>query len=354
MIKAKHLLAISAIGALMLACSSKSSPPTPAKDAGETKDGEVKKDAGVDAGAVLSTLCDTVIMSEAKTYSTCLTGPVASWEAALNSASTCSQLAAAVTAGSVKFEPSEGEACTSAVQSLTCPPLSQTVKASFSACVKALAGTVAANGPCTLDVECEGNSFCSGLYANTAPCTGTCKPKVGKGAPCGEGAECDVGLMCFGTGQSPTCVTPPATAALGAACGYDAKTKVTTACNIGLACSLKTLKCVTPVAIGDSCTQGASECVTFAYCDPTQDKCVASPGLGGDCGALKDEDIIECAAPNWCQLSSQMTTSAAGKCAAPQTMTGASCRGSLDCASGRCAVGNGGKGSCLAACPSGQ
>jgi hypothetical protein len=243
-----------------------------------------------------------------------------------------------------------------AIESLTCSPESATVAASFSVCGKALVGTVAAGGPCMLDVECAGDSFCSKLDVKSVPCAGSCKAKVVVGDACGAGDQCVAGYVCGGTGTDLTCVTPASLkpAALGATCGYDAKTKVATACTTGLACNLMTLKCVTPVAIGDSCTQGASECENFAYCDPTQQKCVANPGLGGDCGALKDEDLIECAPPNWCMLSSTTTTSAAGKCMAPQTTAGASCRGDLDCASGRCAIGDGGKGSCLAPCPSGQ
>ncbi len=356
MIKAMRLLALSAVGVAMLACSSKSGS-TEAKDAGEKKDGAMtEKDAGEDAGGVLGSLCAEIVQSQAQLYSMCLTGPEASWAAAFNVTGTCNQLQAAVTAGSVTFNASQASACVSAVKMLTCPPESASVVASFSACGMALGGTVMAGGSCRLDVECAGDSFCSGLYAKDAPCAGTCKTKVAKGQPCGAGDECVAGYECSGTGTNLTCVTTTSlkTAAVGDTCGYDATTKVLTECSTGLACNAKTLKCVTPVAIGAACTPGASECETFAYCDPTQTKCLAYPGLGGDCGAEEGEDLIECAAPYYCQLASTMSTYAAGKCAAAQQDTGAPCRADVDCASGRCDVGDAGKGACLAPCSSGQ
>jgi hypothetical protein len=48
-----------------------------------------------------------------------------------------------------------------------------------------------------------------------------------------------------------------------------------------------------------------------------------------------------------------MSTYFAGICTAPEA-TGAACREDVDCQSGRCDIGDAGKGTCLAACPAAQ
>ena len=102
---------------------------------------------------------------------------------------------------------------------------------------------------------------------------------------------------------------------------------------------------MTPVAEGAACTEGASECATFLYCNPTTNKCDAFPAAGGACGLEEGQDYIGCAAPNYCKLSTEKKAAAVGVCTAPQA-TGATCHAGTECASGRCEIGDGGTGMC--------
>jgi hypothetical protein len=353
MIKATRLLEILAAGALVVACSSSKSS-TFDKDAGSEKDAS-HKDGGEKDGArdgegsmSLASLCTSALAAEAKVDSMCFGGPLASWQSTLEAGNPCGVIEGAVNAGTLKFNANEAAECLTAIAGASCTATSSS-DGNFSACGMAFVGTVPAGGTCNLDLECSGDSFCSGLGGAKAACTGTCKARVGKGDPCVAGDECVDGYVCDKTDGGLACEPPATTAKSGEACGYSATTKTVTACSPGLACNVKTLQCQTPVAEGSACVAGQQECAPFTYCDPTTKKCTGDPGAGGHCGAELDEDPIACLAPSYCKVTSMMSTYFAGTCAAPEA-AGSACQVGSDCASARCEIGDGGKGTCLAAC----
>jgi hypothetical protein len=141
--------------------------------------------------------------------------------------------------------------------------------------------------------------------------------------------------------------TPATPATSGEACGYNATSKLVVACGTGLSCNLAltTKVCVATVQAGGACTDGASECEPFTYCDPTSKTCKANPGAGSGCGAEKGEDVIECATGTFCKP----TTGTIGVCTTLGA-TGASCAAADQCTSGVCKKADGGAGTCAAAC----
>lgn len=115
------------------------------------------------------------------------------------------QLEAAIAAGTVVYDGERASACIEAQRAAGCGLVD---RVATPACEETFAGTVEAGGPCALNEECAGDSYCRIEGA----CPGTCQARVGSGATCSADDACQPGLRCFdGTCQ--------AAARAGAACG---------------------------------------------------------------------------------------------------------------------------------------
>jgi hypothetical protein len=351
----------------LLACSSSSGGGplgdggTPKKDGapstgdtgGKTGDTGVGNtgDTGDGSGAAVTAFCTQFLAAEAKAASQCFGGPVTDWAAQLAAETSCAKAAAAVVAGRVTYQASEGSTCLTDLANIDC----STVTAGSSepaACAAAFAGTVATAGACDSSLDCSATDFCSGLGGASGSCSGTCKAQLAAGDSCTGADLCPSGNVC--TGSPAICTAEPAPVGAGATCVYDsASKKAAPACQLGLACDLNTFKCVSPIVLGDPCPPGHVICSPFTYCDPTSKTCKADPTLGGRCGDQAGEDAIPCIGPTFCKGSGMTAT--AGTCVALGA-SGAACEASVlaiadgQCASGSCSVTDGGPGSCSAVC----
>ncbi len=294
--------------------------------------GQSPNDSGTaDGGMGVAAFCSAVVMADSTFLSKCVGGEASAWDSQLLAANSCTDLAAAVTAGRVTYDPTKAPACLAAAAAVGCDAGGATM--SSTACKAALAGTVAAGGACYAAIDCAGgSSFCSGLGGASGSCSGTCKPLVAAGASCAAGEQCVQGYSCTGTAGALTCTAnaAPSGAALGATCGYDATTKTTVVCGSGLACDAKTLKCETIVKLGGACTPGGGVCELFTSCDPTSKTCHAYPGMGGSCGTSAGQDFVGCTGTTYCKLSG-----ATGTCTTLGAL-GASCTLGAECASKVC------------------
>jgi hypothetical protein len=301
----------------------------------------------------ITTFCNAVLQADATYLSMCLGGAASAWDAQLTAGTTCTAVAAAVSAGRVTYDPTKASACLAATTALGCDAGASTSAMGLTDCKAALAGTVAANGTCYNSVDCAGTNFCSGLGATGGSCTGTCKPLVAAGATCAAGDQCVSGYVCGSAGgdagTSLACVTstPANLAASGAACGYNSTTKVNVSCAAGLVCNSSTKTCQAPIKAGATCTPGAGECDLFTYCDPTSKTCKNDPGVGGACGSSPSQDFIPCTGASYCKF---VTGSLVGTCTA-LSAAGAACKTAEECASKVCtAAGDAGGGTCAMAC----
>jgi hypothetical protein len=375
-----RIFAVSALALGMMACSSSSSPSSNKTDSGTkkdgashvdgeakkdgeaTKDGEAKKDGeatkdgakGYDAPSptTVAAFCPDWLAAQAAHLGACKGGPAAAWLVNLEAGGTCTQIAAAVTAGRVKFDATQTHACLEAYASFTCAEGDD--QAEPTACKSALAGTVKSGATCYADIDCAGSSYCAGF--DQATCSGgKCEALVAAGDTCKLGDECVAGYTCYkdgGDGGALKCnKTPVATggAAKGATCGYDKTTKKTVTCAQGLQCDALTLVCVPTVKLGGACTDGASECDLYEACDPTTKKCTQFPVAGGDCGYSSGQDDIGCLGQTYCKVSASDPT--AGTCA-DQLGSGASCVTDVQCITGKCekASKDAGTGTCTKPC----
>jgi hypothetical protein len=353
----------------LAACSSSSGTTDTGRDGGPAvKDGAVTSDTGAksdggtktdggskgDSGGGTSpadTYCTQFVAAEAKAAAQCLGGLEADWAAQLGTSTFCTEVGAAVAAGSVKYDATEGSSCLTALANVDCATVT-TVNSQPAACTAALTGMVATGGACHANLDCGATDYCSGLGGASASCSGTCAAQLTTGTSCTASDVCAEGSACAG---SPlVCTTIPAPVAKGATCLYDSSTKkAAPACQLGLACNLSSFTCVEPIAPGDPCAPGQGECAPFTYCDPTSKTCKADPTTGGKCGDVAGEDPIPCIGQTYCKGAS--TTATNGVCAA-LIAGGASCESTLlapvggQCASGSCSVTDGGVGACAAVC----
>jgi len=350
MITPKRLLAITAVTLGMLACSSSSGTGTTKTTDGGTGSGKGSgSGTGTSGGSSVSSFCTQLLAADAALLSKCLGGPVSAWEAEIGTSNACSQVVAAVSAGRVTFDSTQAAACIGAYSGASCTDFSAATEPA--ACTATLKGTVADKSTCYNDIDCGATSYCSGLGGASASCTGTCAPRLAAAATCTSSDKCVTGYSCSsGAGGAMTCTasTTATPAALGATCGYDSKTSTFVSCGAGLACSSKTSTCVTQVATGAACTPGAGVCEPFSACDPTTKKCAAYPAAGGKCGEAAGQDPVACAPGSYCQPATG--TPLVGTCATLGA-SGAACSSGTQCASGSCAKhGDGGAGTCAAAC----
>jgi hypothetical protein len=308
-------------------------------------------DTGGGSGTAVTTFCTEFLGAEAKAASQCFGGPVSDWAAQVGAGTSCPEVAAAVAAGRVTYQASEGATCLTDLAGIDCSTIT-TASSEPAACAAAFAGTVATGGACDSSLDCSSTDFCSGLGGVSGSCSGTCKAQIAVGDSCTAADVCASGSVC--TGSPATCTAEAAPVGMGATCLYDtASKKAAPACQLGLACDLTTFKCVSPIVPGDPCPPGHGICAPFTYCDPTSKTCKADPTLGGRCGDQAGEDAIPCIGPTFCKGTS--ATATAGTCAALGA-SGATCEATVlapvdgQCASGSCSVTDGGAGSCSAVC----
>jgi hypothetical protein len=322
-------------------------------DAGTHSDGGTvaKGDSGGGSTGPVEAYCTMFLAAQAKAAAQCLGGPEADWASQLSNGTFCAEVAAAVTAGSVKYDAASGASCLTALANVDCATVT-TVSSEPAACTAALTGKVATGGACHSSLDCSATDYCSGLGGASASCSGTCATQLTVGTSCTAADVCVEGSACAG---SPlTCTAIPAPVAKGATCLYDSTTKkAAPACQLGLACDLNTFQCVSPIAPGDPCPPAHGTCAPFTYCDPTSKTCKADPTTGGKCGDVAGEDPIPCLGQSYCKGAS--TTATNGVCTA-LIAGGASCESTLlapvggQCASGSCSVTDGGVGACAAVC----
>ncbi len=343
-----------ALAIALVACSS-SSPAGSGGSGSGSSSGKGGSGSGSSTGSAattsLSSACTALQDWNAAYAARCFGGATATWELQLEAETPCSKLEAAVTAGRIKYDETQLAACVSALQSGTCSALA--MGSTPTACKDTLSGTVAKNGTCHGDGDCEGSSYCSGLGGTTGACSGTCTPRIATGAACTTDDECVSGDACTesgsGSGASKTCTSIAATtpAAAGATCGYDKTTKTFVDCAAGLLCIGSPLVCTAPIAPGKACTTGEGACGALSYCDPSSKTCKSWGGAGAACGAVKDQDPIGCLAGTYCKTSTG--TPLVGTCTTTEA-GGAACTSATDCASGVCSKADGGTGTCVAAC----
>lgn len=229
-------------------------------------------------------------------------------------------LSDAVKAGRVKYDGTKVQACLDDVAARNCAALSDREPPS---CQAALEGTVKQGADCTLDEECEGDSYCKlgdscpGKCAPYEPAGGACisndNCKSGlacddnghcvapsqEGDACEQGEpKCSDGLICLGQDKDAkkpgSCYTIEAALAgkKGDDCSLDGHL-----CGGGLSCEITAVmpqiagSCVAKVASGEVCHAAfPDECPDDEYCalglNPLMPgKCTAKPGKGEKCAS---------------------------------------------------------------------
>ncbi|MCC7386056.1 MAG: hypothetical protein IT384_29680 [Deltaproteobacteria bacterium] len=345
-----------ATGALLLvlgaACSSEKTPPGGSgKDAGTNTgtDGGGNADGGTMTGAfnpsqlaarlaqaqcAFASRCQPFFLQYAgQTEAKCTT------EGTADFTRNFTFLAAAITAGRVRYSSQAADACTAAFGSADC------ILGLADECDGLFTGQQGMGQPCSTGAECGANLYCT---ARTGQC-GTCAPTVTLGQPC-DAAPCGDHLTCVQVDQmgntacvpdnaqeggtcltvqtgfcrgalqcvgdmTSTCQRP---AAQGATC--DAMQTTAPNCNVavGQACLNATCGAASIAAIGAACdpTMG-SYCNADGYC-PQGGMCAALPQAGSPCIG-NPPDI--CGTDAYCSN---------GNCA-PQKPGGQACAASLEC-----------------------
>jgi hypothetical protein len=184
-----------------------------------------------------------------------------------------SELIDAVDDGRIVYHADKAGACFEAIEARACSELNAR---ELPECEAALAGTVAEDGDCSLDEECEGALICE----HDGACPGACVERYGAGTECVENDQCADGLVC--STATAHCVEP---AREGTACEGGTEPQ----CDVGLLCvgndnALREPGICRPLDTVSFGSAGAS-------CDPTNAmlceeglSCVVT-GLGEDLGA---------------------------------------------------------------------
>jgi len=200
-------------------------------------------------------------------------------------------------------------------------------------CQETFAGTVAANGACTIDFECASQGICVQTDPNCDSdlmcCPGTCRaatPTVPLGGDC-TNANCDYTGYC--SSATNKCTAPLTTA--GASCDeFDA-------CANPMYCDLfaTTPTCVTAAARGATCDpMSLIPCADSRdYCDATTMKCTANVAVGQACGGTNEASCVGYA--DCTNMICVALALAGGACTAGDD---SSCLGDLDCPSGTCTL----------------
>ena len=243
------------------------------------------------SGSDYVTVCNSFISKQLSLYETCLhTNPdfISSY---LNSPNFCANAQKEIAAGLISYNATQGAACASAVQALTCADLDSLTDSAPAACNAALTGTVATGGSCYSGTDCA-NGFCTSDHSGGA-CPGTCQTFAGLGADCTD-KDCAVGQTCEYSGMTPTCMTE---SAVGGPCP----------CKSGLWCDSSGTSpvCKAKLAVGVSCSTGDGSCVSSAKCTGTSPTCQSYLGAGATCTAGTSPLDSLCGAGYLCDGSSK-------------------------------------------------
>jgi hypothetical protein len=216
----------------------------------------------------------------------------------------CADTQKEIAAGLITYNPTQGTACASASQALTCADLVSLAGVTTpAACDTALVGTVNNGGACYSGNDCK-TGFCTWDLAS-GTCPGTCQPFALLGQSCSssicaDGLACDasicktespVGGACpcqsslwcdTAGGGAGVCKAP---LPLGASC-----TLASDHCNVLTKCAGAPATCQSYVGLGASCTPGStpldSLCGLGYDCDSVTSKCVSWPKVLESCATI--------------------------------------------------------------------
>jgi hypothetical protein len=237
-------------------------------------------------------------------------------------------LGKAVSAGKVRFDPQQAQACLDGLRARGCD---RTPREVDQACERAAAGTLAAGASCNWVFECA-----SGRCDPSSPgaCPAKCGAAGGEGAACGT---CDLraGLRCL-----ESLCSAPHTA--GQKCSSSAD------CTLDLYCDASSGKCAARGSAQASCESG-EQCAPGLFCDLAANGglCTKKFAAGASCTAASAEAIGPAcfqgsvcrgftfakggATPGTCAAIGEIGAS----CAASAQVTG--CGEGLVCSGGQCA-----------------
>ena len=204
----------------------------------------------------------------------------------------CADMQKEITAGLISFNASQGAACSSAVDALTCGSITGMEGVPVPpACDAALVGTVATGGTCYSSNDCASGYCTWDLPSGTCP--GTCQPFRTLGQSC-QGPDCADGLACDGgtckaqSGVGGTCpcqnglwcdgAVCTSYAAAGSTCG-----SATVKCDPLTICAGTPETCQAYAGPGAACDPADSICGLGYACDPGTSKCVSWPAIGQPC-----------------------------------------------------------------------
>ncbi len=283
-------------------------------------------------------------------------------------------LARAVRAGTVLYDPAGARRCMNRVASRCA------VRALESElCFEAFSGTVRVGGSCWRSEECAGDAWCDHGALDGRTCPGSCRPRTARGAACTLDRECSrAGVLgvarCGSDAAGMRCVDERVggTIALGQRCsdfaaGTDPTVQVRVACAAGLLCaipagSLGGAVCVALSAEGAACDPTGAECAATHECSGRPARCRPLPvrhrageacdamGASGVCNVFEGLRCVmdRCAAYGDGSRGSACATDDLPSCRAglycdrmartcqPVANAGAACTRSLHCASGQC------------------
>jgi hypothetical protein len=255
---------------------------------------------------------------------------------------TCTESAASLPSGRVRYDAARGAACAAAIRAASCDALDSVERSRD--CQRALVGTVETGEACAADDECATGSCSAARPGGTCPgqcvavaaagaacdddeecgqgnvCAGipgatVCAPRSAPGAegqPCGNDLSCQPGLFCAGApGASTRCDrrggagqpcdddlpcavglvcaggrlgarTCISVAAAGAPCTPSTVSGVDSVCPLGTVCAAASSTCVVQPAMGEGCASGGPSCVE-GWCDPATSRCEAWAAAGAPC-----------------------------------------------------------------------
>ncbi len=232
----------------------------------------------------------------------------------------------AIAMGTIVYHGDQVGPCAAAIQAAGCSVLASSNLPP--ACQGVFEGTIAVAGPCNMDEECMGDSYCD--FSGSGTCPGTCKAKAAMGGSCTDDIECQNGLVCNGgscgmpVGSGDACggstdancptgtfciganamtpgtcrtLTSLMTAASGATCKPPTDSGDVVLCQSGLSCGVDmvgamgaTFKCTGLSTAGGACQYGFPDpCPTGQYCNAdismgmVSGTCTALPTAGQPC-----------------------------------------------------------------------
>jgi hypothetical protein len=262
------------------------------------------------------------------------------------------QLKAGVGNGSITYDDGKAGDCIDAIRGESCDLSSKDNRVEPESCKDAVKGTRKQGDPCYFNGECTSNSCAAPTGTCTmACCAGTCNADppaavaIGKScadAPCVDGAYCDdtttcvaliaqnaacasssnctYGTICAGQTGALTCTPTPKA---GDTCLLEDGAFATCSTE-GLDCD-STNHCVALLDKGATCGDATPPCKGDLTCDPSTLKCGSPPADGQAC-------TDQCASPDHCVING---TTGQGTCTAPLA-NGMPCQSSSDCNSNFC------------------